>query len=221
MTLALSRAKNAFQKQALRWLIVGLLAGAFLASAVGMAITNRNTQPADSSADAGFARDMGDHHQQAVDMAFIIRDKSSDVGIRNIAFDIINTQATQRGMMMGWLQQWDLPQTTTQPALAWMNESSANNGHNMSSMEMTGGEMPGMASPEQIDNLKSLSGPEAEVMFMQMMIRHHTGGIAMAEGLLKRSNRPEVRELAQSIFNGQQAEIDLLTRMLKERGANP
>lgn len=219
MDAALNYAKKILRMQTVRWLIVGLLVGAFAATAIYLFTANQTTTPTDTSADAGFARDMGDHHQQAVDMAFIIRERSNDEAVRSLAFDIINTQATQRGMMMGWLEQWRLPQTTSRPALAWMN-----NKMDHSSMQTSGehsGLMPGMASPEEIDKLKSLSGKEAEILFMQMMIRHHTGGITMAKGLLESSNRPEVRTLAQSIVNGQQAEIELLTRMLKDRGAQP
>lgn len=221
MTSLLNKAKNIFQMQSIRWLIVGLLVGALLATAVSLFTVSQTTTPADTSADAGFSRDMGDHHQQAVDMAFIIRERSNDEAVRSLAFDIINTQATQRGMMMGWLEQWGLTQTTSRPALAWMSGGSTKSEHDMSSMQMSDGRMPGMASTGEIDKLKSLTGKEAEVLFMQMMIRHHGGGISMAKGLLERSKREEVRTLAQTIVNGQQAEIELLTRMLKERGAMP
>lgn len=223
MTSLPSKAKHVFQLQAVRWLIVGLLAGALLATTFFLFGANQTTAPVDTSADAGFARDMGDHHQQAVDMAFIIRERSNDAAVRSLAFDIINTQATQRGMMMGWLEQWGLTQTTSRPALAWMNNntgSKMDHGSMQTSSEHSG-LMPGMASTEEIDKLKSLTGKEAEILFMQLMIRHHTGGIAMAKGLLERSKREEVRTLAQTIVNGQQAEIELLTQMLKERGAAP
>ena len=202
-----------------RWLVVGIATGALFAAAAWTFAVNRTAAPADTSAEAGFARDMGDHHQQAVDMAFIIRDKSTDRAIRNIAFDVINTQATQRGMVMGWLQQWSLPQTTSRPALVWMNGGTVH--ESMSSMAMSGGMMPGMASPGEIDKLRNLTGKEADILFMQLMIRHHTGGISMAKGLLERSGREEVRNLAQTIVEGQQAEIDLLKQMLQERGATP
>ena len=202
--------------------IVALLAGVLLSTAAFTFTANKPSTPLDDSADAGFARDMGDHHQQAVDMAFIIRDKTADQPIRTLAFDIINTQATQRGMMMGWLEQWGLPQTTSRPALAWMNNGQGNMDHG--SKQSSGGHsgmMPGMASPEEIEKLKSLTGKEADILFMQLMIRHHQGGIEMAKGLLERSDRGEVRTLAQTIVNGQQAEIDLLRQMLKQRGATP
>lgn len=223
MHQAINKARNVVKTPIYRWLVLCLLLGALLATAIWAPTARQSSMPAETSADAGFARDMGDHHQQAVDMAFIIRDKSADVTVRNVAFDIINTQATQRGMMMGWLQQWRLPQTTTRPALAWMNNSkkSTMDHSSMPSSTEHSGLMPGMASPEEIDKLRSLTGKEADVLFMQLMIRHHTGGISMAKGLLERSKRQEVRTLAQTIVNGQQAEIDLFTQMLNERGAKP
>lgn len=64
--------------------------------------------PAEDSADVGFARDMSIHHQQAVEMAFIVRDRTDDEDVRRLAYDIINTQANQRGMMLGWLETWGL-----------------------------------------------------------------------------------------------------------------
>lgn len=38
--------------------------------------------PAESSADVGFARDMSVHHQQAVEMSFIVRDRTKDEDVR-------------------------------------------------------------------------------------------------------------------------------------------
>lgn len=38
--------------------------------------------PAETSADVGFARDMAVHHQQAVEMSFIVRDRTTDVAVR-------------------------------------------------------------------------------------------------------------------------------------------
>ena len=40
--------------------------------------------------------------------------------------------------------------------------------------------MPGMASPSELATLYSLTGKPFDVMFLQLMIRHHQGGIEMA-----------------------------------------
>jgi uncharacterized protein (DUF305 family) len=59
------------------------------------------------------------------------------------------------------------------------------------------------------------------VLFLQLMIRHHEGGVQMAEGLLKLSTRAEVVSMAQKIVQGQSGEIKLMTELLKQRGAQP
>lgn len=163
--------------------------------------------PDDSSAEAGFARDMFTHHEQAVEMAFLVRDRSSDPLVRSFATDIILTQSNQMGQMMGWLGVWGLPLTGLEPPMTWM-------GHG-------GQPMPGMAAPEEMASLAALEGAEAERLFLQLMVRHHLGGIPMARAILDRSNEPVTRRLATSIINSQQVEIDIMTKMLAERGAAP
>jgi uncharacterized protein (DUF305 family) len=175
--------------------------------------------PTDTSPEAGFARDMGTHHAQAVEMAFIVRDASSDNALRTLAYDIITAQSTQKGMFMGWLQQWGLNQAAGQPAMAWMSGHGHSGG---AGGQTTGaGTMPGMASSDEMKRLKAAKGRDAEVLFLQLMIRHHEGGVEMAQGLLKLSDRPEVRELAQHIVDGQTAEITLMKGFLSQRGAQP
>ena len=82
----------------LRRVLLGVLvllvvvAAAFAGSA---ALSPRT--PLDGSADAGFARDMAAHHEQAVEMAEIVRDRTRDSTIRVIATDVALTQ-TARGV---------------------------------------------------------------------------------------------------------------------------
>lgn len=51
--------------------------------------------------------------------------------------------------------------------------------------------MPGMASPADLARLRELRGRDQDVRFCQLMIRHHQGGVAMAEGLLAREQQPQ------------------------------
>ncbi|GGO73442.1 DUF305 domain-containing protein [Nonomuraea cavernae] len=197
-----------------------LIAGAVLiaGAAVLLFVLGRGADPAETSAEAGFARDMSVHHAQAVDMSFIIRDKTQSKEIRNLAFDIITTQSTQRGMFIGWLEQWGLGLSTDLRPMAWMH----GHGHGAATTEAAEpGVMPGMAGAAELAKLKELQGTEAEVLFLQLMIRHHEGGVRMAEGLLKLSDRDEVVNMAQKIVKGQSGEIKLMTDMLGHRGAQP
>ncbi|WP_182904549.1 DUF305 domain-containing protein [Microbispora sp. H13382] len=197
---------------------LGLVA-VLLAVAALVVFLTRSGTPGDTSPEAGFARDMGVHHAQAVEMSFVLRDKTSDEPLRSLAYDIITTQSTQRGIFMGWLQQWGLDQSSGRPAMAWM----AGHGHGgaASSATTPAGTMPGMATEEEMNRLRQATGRDAEVLFLQLMIRHHQGGVEMAEGLLRLSDRDEVRALAQHVVDGQNAEIRTMKDLLAKRGAQP
>jgi uncharacterized protein (DUF305 family) len=186
--------------------------------------------PADDSAEAGFARDMATHHAQAVEMGFIVRDATEDERLRALSADIIVTQSAQRGMFMAWLQQWGLPQAASGARMAWMGSTgTAGTADSMASMSHTGGTHPspgmplmgGMASDSELDALRHARGRDAEVRFLQLMIRHHEGGVLMARALLAQSTRPEVVTIARSIESGQMGEIKTMVDMLRERGAEP
>ena len=72
---------------------------------------------------------------------------------------------------------------------------------------------------EEMERLKAAKGRDAEILFLQLMIRHHEGGVDMARGALRLAERPEVRTMARHIVSSQNSEIDLMTELLKERGA--
>lgn len=172
--------------------------------------------PQEDSIEAGFARDMSIHHQQAVDMSFLIRERTTNQEIRNFAYDIINTQATQRGMMLGWLELWDLPLTSTETPMAWMADEHMNG--DMEAMRETftpGAIMPGMATTEEMATFRTATGTGAEQLFLELMIRHHQGGVLMAQGLVDRSEHEDMVGLAQTMVDGQQGEIEYMQGLLK------
>ncbi|MCC6705255.1 MAG: DUF305 domain-containing protein, partial [Thermomicrobiales bacterium] len=107
--------------------------------------------PATDSAEAGFARDMITHHQQAVQTAMIIRDRLPDdapVQLDQFLWDIISTQQNQIGQMQAWLNVWGLTQGTVDPPMKWM-------GHEVTGL------MPGMMTAEQVEGLRTLPVDEA------------------------------------------------------------
>jgi uncharacterized protein (DUF305 family) len=83
------------------------------------------------------------------------------------------------------------------------------------------GLMPGMATRPQITALGALPIDQAEISFLQLMIAHHQGGVAMAQAVLAETDRLDVVRLATSIINSQQSEIAVMTDMLAKRGATP
>jgi uncharacterized protein (DUF305 family) len=161
--------------------------------------------PGNDSAEAGFSRDMAEHHAQAVNLAQLQYDRTDDPEIRQMTLDIMLTQQAQIGQMRGWLSVWGLPAASTIPAMSWMG------------MPMTDS-MPGMATPEDINRLRRMQSLEADGLFLQLMIPHHRGGVAMANAILERTKLPEVRTLAQFIVDSQTSEITLMQSLLKQKG---
>jgi uncharacterized protein (DUF305 family) len=89
---------------------------------------------------------------------------------------------------------------------------------------MAGGEVPlmhGMATDEEMRRLRAARGAEAEILFLQLMIRHHEGGVIMARALEGLARRAEVLDMARSIDSTQRAEIAEMTKMLEKRSARP
>lgn len=209
--------------------VVGLLLGAALTASASASV------PTEDSVDAGFARDMQVHHGQAVEMSVLLRDRSNDPAVRQVALDIELTQQNQQGQMFGWLELWGLPQSSTQPIMGWMSDAPFDS----SNPDMTG--MPGMdaeagtdvdagttdgnpmsatglASDEQLAALAAADAVEAERRYLELMISHHRGGAQMAEVAAARAEQPQVRRLAETMVVAQTAEITVLQDLLDERG---
>ncbi|UCM86979.1 DUF305 domain-containing protein [Streptomyces marincola] len=192
--------------------LTGLVAAVLIAVSA-LAPSSSSEAPGDDSADAGFARDMAVHHQQAVEMSLIVRDRTDDEEVRLLAYDILNTQANQRGMMLGWLEMWDLPKSTNEP-MRWM----AGHGHGTAA-DAGGGAMPGMASDEDLAALRSAEGRDAEIRYLELMTVHHQGGVEMAEAAVAQADTEEITRLAAGMVDAQESEIALMADLLDERGA--
>jgi uncharacterized protein (DUF305 family) len=81
--------------------------------------------------------------------------------------------------------------------------------------------MPGMASPAELKRLRTASGAPFDVLFLQLMLRHHQGGLPMARYAAEHAKTPQVRNLAQQIAASQGSEAEYLTQLLAQRGAQP
>jgi uncharacterized protein (DUF305 family) len=176
-----------------------------MAAIAGWALFGGGGDPGDDSVDAGFARDMSTHHEQAVQMAGIVYRRTEDEAIRGLAYDILTTQQAQIGMMGGWLGLWDLPAGSENPPMAWM-------GH-----EMTG-PMPGMATDEEVASLETLPPADMDREFLRLMIAHHKGATDMATYTAQNAEVDLVRTVARSMAETQSFEITTMEQMLTERG---
>jgi uncharacterized protein (DUF305 family) len=198
-------------------------------AAVALGIGRGDDAPAADSVDAGFAWDMSRHHLQGVQMANLVAARSDDPVIESLGFDISATQTNQVGRMQGWLALWGLSQTNPNAPMAWMGGIPGSSGHDMAGMSgmaqstdsPAGALMPGMATDEELAQLASLSGTAFDVQFLRLMIRHHQGGLPMAQYAEEHAQEPVVRQLATSIAETQTAEVQTMVQLLTARGGTP
>jgi uncharacterized protein (DUF305 family) len=224
----------------LGWVRVALVCGAVLAllllgAAAGLLLSQPRASsdtlvPSPDSVAVGFCQDMTVHHRQAVRMAGIVRDRTTDPAVKGVAFDIETNQIEQIGRMQGWLNLWGRDPLPVAGHMAWMGGAAALHGHSApvsptsAAADVNGGAvavMPGMASDAELTRLGQLSGRDLDVLFLQLMIRHHQGGLTMLSYAADHSEIGVVRNLAAQMIVAQTHEVDMLTTMLTERGATP
>jgi uncharacterized protein (DUF305 family) len=158
------------------------------------------TPPLEGSPEVVFARDMRFHHEQAVDMSLRILGRTTDREMRLFVTDILLTQQNQVGQMTAWLALWGRPQAGAEPPMAGM------------------GVGMGLATQAQLEEISTLSVKPAEILFLQLMHRHHQGGIMMAQDVLNKNPKPEVARLAAGIVSGQRVELKVIESLLRRFG---
>ncbi|EYT64853.1 hypothetical protein H483_0103310 [Dietzia sp. UCD-THP] len=155
-----------------------------------------------SEADVMFAQMMIPHHEQAIEMSDIILSKDDvPADVTSLAEEIKAAQGPEIAQLTDWLEQWGEP---TQPEGMDMDMGGD---HDMAQME-------GMLSDEELQQLSDAPGPEAAELFLNQMIAHHEGAVAMAEDQVENGTYPPAVDLAQTIIDTQQQEIDTMRQLL-------
>jgi uncharacterized protein (DUF305 family) len=151
-----------------------------------------------NDADVMFLQMMYPHHAQAVAMAELVPSRSQNQQLLTLAANVEKAQAPEMQQISTLLQSFGKP------------APNASGGHDMSGMSS----MPGMMTPEQMNALQAASGADFDRQWMEMMIDHHNGAIAMADTELANGVNPDAKALASSIISAQQAEIATMRTML-------
>jgi uncharacterized protein (DUF305 family) len=167
----------------------------FLAGLLGWFIA----QPSDesfSSVDEGFLTDMTDHHQGAINLGFAYLHNENDLTIGNMARNIVTDQSQEIGIMNSLLTDAGDPATIGDGlAMDWMGEP------------VPSGEMPGLATQAEFDELRAASGLTADDLFTRLMIRHHAAGVTMAEYAAAQGDNERARRFARGVAHVQRGEI--------------
>ncbi len=166
-------------------------------SSPSSAASSASSSPAASStpasgphndADVMFASMMIPHHNQAIEMSDLLLAKTGvDPTVTALARKIKQAQGPEVAQMTGWLTGWG-----ADPSMGGMDHGSGDDG---------------MMSQADMDALKDAEGAKATTLFLDGMIEHHNGAIAMAQTELDQGTNPEAKKLAQAIIDAQQAEI--------------
>ncbi|MBE9156448.1 DUF305 domain-containing protein [Nodosilinea sp. LEGE 06152] len=159
--------------------------------------------PSDAEFDLRFIDGMILHHQGAVDMAESALQNSQRGEVKQLAEDIIAAQQIEIDRMMQWRQTW-YPDAGEEPVMYH-----AAMGH---SMTMTSDMQAAMMMSGDLGTADN----EFDLRFINGMIPHHEGALAMAQDALEKSSRPEVQQLAQDIVSSQQIEIDQMEQWRQE-----
>lgn len=183
-----------------------IVTAALVAGMLGWLLPNPGQEP-HNKVDVGFLQDMREHHEQAWVMSLIFIDRPDvDEHLRVVAAQIMRGQAIEVGRMVELLAAMgeQTYRSEDAPSMAWMG------------MTMGPGEMPGLASDEDLDLLATLSGREADELFVRLMSVHHESGIHMAEYAADNGKNDRVIRMAEGMAHGQRGEIiemdDLLQR---------
>jgi uncharacterized protein (DUF305 family) len=158
--------------------------------------------------DATFMRDMIHHHDQAVQMAELVKDRTNLPELVAVAGRINASQADEIAFMQNWLRE----RGESVP------DASMHRGMDMK------GTMVGMASPADMARLASLKGADFDRLFLTLMIAHHDGALKMVDALVKKPGSaydPVLFQFTTEVKNGQKAEINRMTAVLGTLATDP
>ncbi|GAB4217744.1 MAG: DUF305 domain-containing protein [Synechococcales cyanobacterium] len=168
----------------------------------GMGMMQMDLGPADAAFDLRFIDGMIPHHEGAVIMAQEALEKSQRSEIKQLAQGIIDAQEKEIQQMQEWRKAW-YPDA---PAEAQMWDPGMRQMMAMS---------PEMMASMRMDQSLGAADDQFDRRFIDAMIPHHEAALVMAKDALQKSQRPEIKTLAQAILDSQQAEIDQMTAWRK------
>ncbi|NBB25531.1 DUF305 domain-containing protein [Porphyrobacter sp. SLTP] len=162
-----------------------------------------------TASDVAFMQHMIVHHQQAVEMAVLVKDRTNTADLLAIAGRIESSQADEISFMKAWLSE------RGEPVEDPMMKGHGEHMHHM---------MKGMASPDQMKALAAAKGVEFDRQFLTLMIAHHEGAVDMVEKLLDEDGTaadPVLYQFVGDIDSEQTTEIKRMDKLLAGLSGDP
>jgi uncharacterized protein (DUF305 family) len=178
-----------------RALVLGA-ALAFLGFAVAIFL-GRDQSPGPDSVDVGFTQDMISHHEQALEMAQFELVNGTDPTVLSFAREILIFQSKEIGSMERLLADWNTTRgDPARNAMTWMG------------MTTPVDQMSGMATKDELGALRSAKGTAADALFLELMARHHRGGMHMSAYAADNATTGEARDFAAIVGRNQAIEVN-------------
>jgi len=162
-----------------------------------------------TQSDVAFMQGMIVHHQQALDMAMLVKDRTNTEDLLTIAGRIESSQADEIAFMTTWLTERGEPV-----------EDPMMKGHGAHMHHM----MKGMANPDQMQALAAAKGVAFDRQFLTLMIAHHDGAVDMVDKLLDEDGTaadPVLFQFVGDIDSEQTAEIKRMDKLLAGLSGDP
>lgn len=175
-------------------IVAVVVVGTFFGSAVGYYL-GTDRPPGAGSVEVGFYRDMTTHHDQAIQMALLELANGENTTVRSFAQEIVIFQRWEMGRMHEQLLDWGAEIGPQAEAMAWMG------------MPVEPEAMPGLATEDQMAQLRAARGAEADALFLDLMAEHHRAGAEMAAYAADKTGDAGVRKLAEVMARNQAVEI--------------
>ncbi|MEU2390887.1 DUF305 domain-containing protein [Streptomyces sp. NPDC007369] len=179
------------------------------------------SRPDDSpnAADRSYVQRMVEHHRQALDMSALAPDRASADGVKRLAERIAAAQRPEIAVMEAWLARHPAPAASpTAGGHGHGNGNGTGTGHGSGNPHDTAhgtthGDMPGMATEQQMKDLAGARGTDFDRLFLTLMTAHHQGALKMAGEVLAGGNNTAVEEMANEVVATQSAEIHRMRAM--------
>ncbi|MEC9133409.1 MAG: DUF305 domain-containing protein [Pseudomonadota bacterium] len=165
--------------------------------------------------DVAFMRGMIPHHEQALEMAVLVAQRTNLPELGDIAGRIKASQSDEIEFMQGWLA--DRGETASSMSMTAQHASHDGDG-------VMHPKMKGMASPEQMAQLAASESTAFDRLFLKLMISHHEGAVEMVEHLLDQPGSaydPVLYEFVGDVKNDQLVEIERMHALLVTLSDDP
>lgn len=160
-----------------------------------------------TEADVRFMAGMIGHHSQAIAMARLAPTHGASPAIQTLAGRVINAQQDEIALMQQWLR--DRGQPVPEVHISGTTVTAHGAEHIL--------HMPGMLTPEQMQQLDQARGPDFDRLFLTYMIQHHRGAVTMVNELFNTEGAGQedvIFKLASDVHVDQTTEIARMELML-------